>query len=485
MSSRNARSPSARWSIVGRLTALYALLAFGMLLAAAVFLHWTLVAGFRREDGQFLADKVRLLRTILRHDGGSTESLQEEVVWETAALHFAKYYARILDRNGRTVIATPGMDRVLPPGAFDAPAAGADLDRRVVVRTLDGGQRFLLLSASADAGASAREGRIQVALDESPEEAFLQSYRRSLAWAVVLGALFSTAAGAAVAWRGLRPIADLTRATDRISASQLHDRIAGDGWPRELASLARGFDRMLDRLEDSFTRLSRFSADLAHELRTPINNLRGEAGVALTQSRSAEEYRRTLESSLEEYARLSRLIDNLLFLARAESPTTGILRSRFDARASLEAVREFYEALAEDGGVELRCEGQGTAEADPELFRQAVSNLLSNALNHTPAGGRVAVGARQLAGGGLEVAVSDTGEGIAPEHLPHIFERLYRAESSLRRHPGGAGLGLAIVHSIMTLHGGSVRVRNHAGGVEFTLVFPGGSSASAAKLSEM
>ena len=106
---------------------------------------------------------------------------------------------------------------------------------------------------------------------------------------------------------------ELTRATDRISASQLHERIAGDGWPRELASLARSFDRMLDRLEDSFQRLSQFSADLAHELRTPINNLRGEAGVALSQARAPEEYRRTLESSLEEYARLTRLIDNLLF----------------------------------------------------------------------------------------------------------------------------------------------------------------------------
>lgn len=263
------------------------------------------------------------------------------------------------------------------------------------------------------------------------------------------------------------------RATDRISASQLHERIAGDGWPRELASLARGFDRMLDRLEDSFKRLSQFSADLAHELRTLINNLRGEAGVALAQSRTPEEYQRTLESSLEEFERLARLIDNLLFLARADSSTASIARSRFDARQALEAVREFYEALAEDRGVELRCEGQGMVNADPLLFRQAVSNLLSNALNHTLRGGQVLLRASQREDGGLEVNVRDTGCGIAAEHLPHIFERFYRADPARSNHANGAGLGLAIVKSVMTLHGGSVAAQSEAGkGSRFTLVFP-------------
>ncbi len=480
------RLSPGRWSIVAKLTALYSLSAVGMLVVAAVFLHWTLVAGFRREDGQFLADKAQLLRTILRHDNGGSDSLEEEVVWETAALHFAKYYARILDRRGRTVIETPGMGRVLPAASFRAPSAAADLERQVSMRTLDGGQSFLLLSAWADPGGGDRGRQIQVALDESPEEAFLQQYRRSLIWAVLAGAAFSTAAGAVVARRGMRPLAELARATDRVSASQLHDRIAGEGWPRELASLARGFDRMLDRLEESFTRLSRFSADLAHELRTPIHNLRGEAGVALSQSRTPEEYRRTLESSLEEYARLAHLIDNLLFLARADSPTTEITRTRFDARDSVETVREFYEALAEDSGVELRCEGKGAVEADPMLFRQAVSNLLSNALNHTPRGGRVVIGVRERPAGGLEVEVSDTGSGIAPEHLPRIFDRHYRADTARARNPNGVGLGLAIVASIMTLHGGSVQVRNGAaGGALFTLIFPAVPIARPSKLTEM
>jgi two-component system heavy metal sensor histidine kinase CusS len=462
----------SRWSIVARLTTLYTGSAFAMLMLAAIFLHWTLVVNFHREDGQFLADKVHLLRTILNKTPADAADLQEEVEWETAALHFAKYYARVLDAQNRTLIETPGMSNALPASVFPVPSDTAHLEDQVASRTLAHGQKFLLLSATAKLGNGNTLREIQVALDVSPEEAFLQRYRRNLAWAVLFGVLFSAVAGAFVARRGMRPLAELTQATDRISASQLHERIAGDGWPRELASLATGFDRMLDRLEDSFRRLSQFSGDLAHELRTPINNLRGEAGVALSQSRTPEEYRRTLESSLEEYARLTRLIDNLLFLARADSPTVEIARAHFDARKAIAAVCEYYDALAEDRGVKISCEGQGDVHADPVLFRQAVSNLLSNALNHTPRGGQVLVQICQR-DGRLEIAVSDTGSGISPEHLPRIFDRLYRVDPARSQHPNGSGLGLSIVKSIMALHGGSVEVQSELGkGSRFILKFP-------------
>lgn len=483
--SKPGSSSTVRWSIVARLTTLYAVSAFVMLVLATGFLHWTLVVNFHREDSQFLADKVHLLRTILAKTPADPDDLKEEVEWETAALHFAKYYARVLDGKGRTLVETPNMSRVLPIAVFAAPTDAVPLDTQVVNRTTNG-QKFLLLSAAAELGRGGGERQIQVALDVSPEEAFLQRYRRDLAWAVLFGVLFSVGAGAFVARHGMRPLAELTRATDRISASQLHERIAGEGWPKELASLANGFDRMLDRLEDSFKRLSQFSADLAHELRTPINNLRGEAGVALSQSRTPEEYRRTLESSLEEFERLTRLIDNLLFLARADSPSTGVVRENFDARLATEAVCEFYEALKEDYGIELECDGKGNVNADPILFRQALSNLLSNALNHTQRGGKVRVEVQEINGSGLELRVTDTGRGISSEHLPHIFDRLYRADPARSQHPDGAGLGLAIVKSIMTLHDGSVSVQSEVGkGARFVLFFPADPAKAPANLTKM
>lgn len=481
----NGNSSTARWSIVARLTTLYTVSAFAMLVLAAGFLHWTLLVNFHREDSQFLADKVHLLRTILGKTPADADDLKEEVEWETAALHFAKYYARVLDGRGHTLIETPNMSGVLPVTEFAAPTDTVPLETQVVSQTAHK-QKFLLLSAMEELGGGGGERRIQVALDVSPEEALLQSYRRDLAWAVLFGVLFSVVAGAFVARHGMRPLAELARTTDRISASQLHERIAGEGWPKELASLANGFDRMLDRLEDSFKRLSQFSADLAHELRTPINNLRGEAGVALSQSRTPEEYRWTLESSLEEFERLTRLIDNLLFLARADSPSAGVGREDFDARFAAQAVCEFYEALKEDHGIELACDGKGNVNADPILFRQALSNLLSNALNHTQRGGKVRVEVQERNGGGLELHVTDTGCGISTEHLPHIFDRLYRVDPARSQHPDGAGLGLAIVKSIMTLHDGSVSVQSEVGkGARFVLFFPATPAVAPANLTKM
>jgi two-component system heavy metal sensor histidine kinase CusS len=227
---------------------------------------------------------------------------------------------------------------------------------------------------------------------------------------------------------------------------------------------------MLDRLEDSFTRLSQFSADLAHELRTPIGNMLGEAQVALTRERSSEEYRSIIESTAAECERLSGIIDNLLFLARAESAEQQVERSLFNGRAALENVASFYQTAAEDRHVRIECSGEGQIFADPALFNRAVGNLIDNALRFTTDGGNihVSIGAR---GGGTEVSVRDTGSGIAPEHLPRVFDRFYRGDAS--RSSAGTGLGLALVKSIVGLHEGSARLESELGhGTTVTLTFP-------------
>jgi two-component system heavy metal sensor histidine kinase CusS len=480
MSSKNVqnkesatRPPVRHWSIARRLTLLYAATTALLLVMAAAYLYWTQVNNLQREDNDFLVNKIQDCRRLLRERPNETRQLVNEVQTE-ALTSPIKYYIRLLDERGRIQMETPGMTNLLPVISFPSALPLGEIPRRGIILKTTTGEVCLLMSAQAGTDTVESGANIlQVALDVSAEESLITGYRWKLLAVVVLGTLLSGIAGIFVTRRGLLPLQEITRTTKRVTASQLHERIGGDGWPAELASLARSFDRMLDRLEDSFKRLSQFSGDLAHELRTPINNLRGEAGVALSHSRTPEEYRRTLESSLEEYARLTRLIDNLLFLARADSPTAGITRSPFDARQSVDTVCEYYEALAEDRGVEVHSEGQGLVHADPQLFRQAVSNLLSNALNHTPRGGQVKISVRQRANHALEVCVADTGDGIAPEHLPHIFDRLYRADPARSNHPDGAGLGLAIVKSIMTLHGGSVEVASAQGkGAGFKLVFP-------------
>jgi len=256
----------------------------------------------------------------------------------------------------------------------------------------------------------------------------------------------------------------------RIGPDQLKERIGSTGWPRELQPLAIAFDEMLKRLDDSFSRLSQFSADLAHELRTPIANMLGEAQVALTRDRTAAEYRETIESTVAECERLSRIVDNLLFVARVDAAREPIACKRFDARAAVGKIAAFYQTVADDHHVTISCTGDGQIYADPDLFERAVGNLLDNALRFTAEHGFIRVGLVRH-NSDFEVAVSDNGSGIAAEHLPRVFDRFYRAESS--RGSDGAGLGLALVKSIVDLHGGSAVIESNPGcGTTVTMKFP-------------
>jgi two-component system heavy metal sensor histidine kinase CusS len=235
---------------------------------------------------------------------------------------------------------------------------------------------------------------------------------------------------------------------------------------------------MLGGLEESFVRLSRFSSELAHEMRTPIHILMNDAEAGLSGKRTPDEYREILESNLEEYNRLARLINGLLFLARAEDPRTRIERTRIDVRKELDAVREFHEVLAEDQGVTITCEGEAQMDADRTLFRSAITNLISNALRYTPEGGGIVLAISQPEDGSVVISVSDTGPGMAPENLPRVFDRFYRSEEG-RALAEGTGLGLAIAKSIVELHGGSISVESAPGkGTTFVLRFPASSSAA-------
>ena len=237
----------------------------------------------------------------------------------------------------------------------------------------------------------------------------------------------STLIARSTARTGLQRLEQRSTTFQRIGPARLDARVGHVAWPRELHPLAEAFDQMLSRLEKSFTRLSQFSADLAHELRTPIANILGEAQVSLTRERTAEEYRSVVESTVAECERLSRIANNLLFLARAESARERIQRTQFSGRAAIEKIANFYRTIAEDRKITVECEGSGTIDADPLLFARAVSNLVHNAMRFTPDGGRVRISISTKDHEG-EVTVSDNGYGISPEHMPRVFNRFYRAD---------------------------------------------------------
>jgi two-component system heavy metal sensor histidine kinase CusS len=477
MSSKSAPEPRPgrrAWSLAARLTAWYTLSAFALVLGATGFLYWALATNLDREDDEGLADEARLLGAALRRQPADLDALKREAARVPAAHLPSRVDVRILfirvqNADGRWLVETPGMAEELPSGVFPAPA-GTDLEPGGGADVLRDRESYRVLVTRADGAV------IQVALNRTREDNLLAEYRHSM-WLVLALALAGCAlVGYQVARRGLRPLHEIAATARRIRSTTLaEERLAAAGLPAEIAELADTLNDMLGRLEESFARLARFSADIAHELRTPVNNLRGEAEVALGRPRSPEEYREVLGSCLEECGRLARLIDSLLFIARAEDPRTQVERERVDVGRELAAVREFYEAAAAEAGVTLTADAPAGLAADVNrpLLQRAVGNLVANALAYTGPGGRVALTAARD-GGGVRIEVADTGCGIAAEHLPHLFDRFYRADRARSSAGGGGvGLGLAIVKTIADLHGGSVSLASEVGhGTRVTLRFP-------------
>ncbi|MBY0398408.1 MAG: heavy metal sensor histidine kinase [Thermoleophilia bacterium] len=312
-----------------------------------------------------------------------------------------------------------------------------------------------------------------VGYDRSEEVEFLARYRRVVAVLMVPSLAVSVAVGSWIVRRGLRPLADIAATVGEIGVDRLGRRVEVRALPREVSDLAGSFNGMLDRIEGAFARLDRFSADIAHELRTPVHNVRNVAEVALAHGRAEGDYREALGACLDEADRLATLIDRLLFLARADDPRRGLRREDVDVAAELGRVLDFYGAAAEEAGVALTLSirGRPCARLDRPLFQRAVGNLVTNALDHTPRGGHVTLAA--AAGpDGLEVSVADDGAGIAEEHLPHVFDRFYRCDAARTPGRGGLGLGLAIARSIAELHGGRASIRSRPGaGTVATLLF--------------
>ncbi|MGK8202613.1 heavy metal sensor histidine kinase [Burkholderia cenocepacia] len=314
--------------------------------------------------------------------------------------------------------------------------------------------------------------RIAIARNMDDRVRLLDGYRDKLKFAGGLGALLAMLLGYWLIRSTLAPLREIVANTGRITVDRLDLRLDASRAPRELRALVDAQNAMLGRLQQAFGHLKQFSADLAHDLRTPLNNMRGATEVALARPRSPDEYQLLLESNLEEYDRLARMIDNVLFLARAEHPGFVTRQRAFDVHRELERIAGYFEGLADEAGSTLSVVGHGELTADLELFRRAVSNLLANALRYTPAGGVITMRVDETADA-VRVAVENPGEPIDPALLPRIFDRFVRGDPARSGGaPGGtAGLGLAIVRSVMELHGGTARAESDATGTRFILTF--------------
>tara|TARA_B100001540_G_scaffold316980_1_gene348454 strand:+ start:24767 stop:26176 length:1410 start_codon:yes stop_codon:yes gene_type:complete len=271
-----------------------------------------------------------------------------------------------------------------------------------------------------------------------------------------------------------RPLHKISKEIGNITSEKLNLRLDPENAPADLLELVTSFNDMLARMDDVFQRLSNFSADIAHELRTPITNLSTQTQVSLSKARDSEEYQEILYSNLEEYERMTRMINDMLWLAQADN---GILKPRFetlDPAIELTELFDYLGAWAEHCNINLTLEGsRPTIIGDKEMLRRALTNLLTNAIHHSTPGSSIVV---RLSSDNqnIHIAVENVGDDIPAEHLPYLFERFYRADQSRQRsgNGSGAGLGLAIVNSIVDLHGGSIFARSENGKTTFEITLP-------------
>ncbi|PXV55880.1 heavy metal sensor signal transduction histidine kinase [Dyella jiangningensis] len=313
---------------------------------------------------------------------------------------------------------------------------------------------------------------IIVARSLADRQLLLRHYQRDMVRRLLAGMAAAILLGYLLIRQALRPLRTLAGQAATISAHNLGTRLSASNAPPELHALTATLNDMLSRLEEGFSRVWRFTVDLAHDLRTPIGNLRGTNEVALTRPRTSEEYQALLGSNIEECDRVSRMIENVLFLARAESPQFALQRSVFDVGDELQLIGDYFEGIAADAEVDIRVAGHARLLADRDLFRRAVGNLLSNALRYTPRHHAIDVRVEE-APGAIRILVENPGDGIAPEHLDKLFDRFYRVDRARGDSAHSAGLGLSIVRSILDLHGGRVTAESEPSGTtRFTLWFP-------------
>jgi two-component system heavy metal sensor histidine kinase CusS len=459
-------------SIGARLTLLYMLVVLTTVAIFAGITDWRLSTNFAAEHQRFVQAKAAELQADLDDAGGDPAALLDEIVKETTGLKLRQYQARVLGRDGRMLGETPGMRAELPAAEF---ARGPVDVTSVTLHLQQVGDRGFALTTVLLRGADGMvSARVQLALDVTRDEALQTDLRRALAFAFVLLVPLLALAGRWVAAQGLAPLQRISSAARSVTPANLSARLPlAPRWPDELHELVQVINAMLARIEEAFARLSRFSADLAHELRTPLANLSGELEVCLMRPRTADDYRAALESGLDECRRLNVLIENLLFMARAEHAEQVLHCENFAAAQACTWVIGQHLSGAAARGIGIRLEGDAVIDADPLLFRQALANLLSNAIRHSRDGGEVDIRLAMVAGG-IKVCVHDHGTGIEARHLPHLFDRFYQVDAARRRGASqGTGLGLSIVKAIVDLHRGVLCIDSVPGaGTTASIVFP-------------
>lgn len=465
---RSLLRPLRNMPITFRLTLYFSLTMAIVLYCVSGLLYSTMRSQLNQKDEQELRSSMQFQQEMAV---AISERQGTEAQWQKELFEFVvqqeRLSLRIISPDGKIYSQSANMR--VPQSDFSPPTQ--NFSYRSWRYSDDEHREKYLITSTYFTLKDHQQWLVQAALNVSKNNEIIENYYQMMQFIAALAIIIFSAFGFWLARRGLSPLRTIIADIEKIHAEDLHTRISTQRWPTELNALAASFDRMMMRLEASFKQLNRFSSDIAHELRAPINNLISAASVTQSKDRSSQEYQETLAAIVEEGERLSRMISSMLFLARADNSREALSKEWLSSQHEFEKLINFYDILAEENNITLVSEGDIAVLGDPLLLQRALSNLLSNALRHTGENGQITLSARDD-GNVTLLSIEDNGEGISAEHLPLIFDRFYRIDAS-RSLTENTGLGLAIVKTIAELHGGKILVESEPGkGSRFTLVLP-------------
>ncbi|MEO6986032.1 MAG: heavy metal sensor histidine kinase [Paralcaligenes sp.] len=379
---------------------------------------------------------------------------------------------RIFQRMGEAPFIHVNPDHMTPPTMTPVPIGAPLTIHSLHAGRRSDGVRVQWVSALAEIGDHGGTVEITAAYVMAQESRMLSEYLLRVIAAIVLAILLTTLMGFILLRRGLMPLTAMSDRAAEITPANLAVRLPVDDVPMELRRLAAAFNAMLDRLQTGYEHLSQFSADLAHEIRTPVNVLMGQTQVALGQTRSPGDYEQLLESNLEELNRLARIVENILFLAHADHAVVTVERTQLVLADELAKIADYFEGLAQERNMSFNVDASGMGHVNAVMWRRAVNNLVINAIRYGEFGTSIRLYASAESQGSM-VMVENYGLPLSQEQVDRMFSRFYRGDTSRGEYTESNGLGLALVKAIMTLHGGSATAcALQDGRIRFSLNFP-------------
>ncbi|MCE6235688.1 heavy metal sensor histidine kinase [Acinetobacter pittii] len=445
-----------------RIAIIFTLSTVVILMIMGLVIHQLVMHHFETQDRTQLEGKIQLLHNLLEQNPSNSEDLN--LYLKDALVGHHDLIVQIERPTGQIIFSS--APAIINAQSLIKSKYNPWIEWKIENKTYRG----LIYNKASDQNNNISSAQIIVGVDTSEHIHFLNEFRRQLLYIGVTGTICLMLLGWFAAWRGLRPVQKMAKVAEGISAQHLSERLEVDNTPTELKSLAIAFNDMLDRLETAVGKLSDFSSDLAHEMRTPINNLMTQTQVCLSRTRDITTYQEILFSNLEEFERLARMVSDMLFLAKAEHGLHRANLQQVNLVKEVSALFDFYDAIAAEKGMSLKQTGQGYVEGDPSMLRRALNNLLSNAIKYGKSDSIIEINCQQN-NDSTVLTIENESSPLSQEQLTRLFDRFYRTDASRQRVEEGTGLGLAITKSILDVHGATIQANCDDGNIIFKIIF--------------